>query len=176
MMELRNFLLPVEREAASKKIEETVLAHAEIKEAAIISTYVSLPEEVDTRSLIRKLLEMDKTVMVPKMIGQRTMVLQKISTLADLVKGPFGILEPKKTCPVVDPLSVQLFIVPGVAFDASGHRLGRGRGYYDSLLANLGAPRIALAFRCQLVAQVPVTSYDISMTAIITEEETIIMR
>jgi len=67
--------------------------------------------------------------------------------------------------------SVDLFIVPGLGFDRKLHRLGRGGGFYDRLLSEVTVPKIGLAYECQVLAEVPHTSYDIPMTALITEEE-----
>jgi 5-formyltetrahydrofolate cyclo-ligase len=75
---------------------------------------------------------------------------------------------------IVDPehmngKHVDLFIVPGVAFDKKGNRLGRGRGFYDRLLKGVTVPKIGLAYEIQMVAKVPVTSYDIPMDIVVTE-------
>jgi len=67
---------------------------------------------------------------------------------------------------------IDLFIVPGLGFHRQLHRLGRGGGYYDKLLSSVTVPKIGLAYACQVVAEVPLTSYDVSMTAVITEEDT----
>ena len=72
--------------------------------------------------------------------------------------------------------TIDLYIVPGVAFDKNGNRLGRGRGYYDRLLANVTVPKIGLAFEIQMVAQVPTTSYDVPMTVVVTEKATFLCR
>lgn len=66
--------------------------------------------------------------------------------------------------------SADLYIVPGIAFDRQGNRLGRGRGYYDRLLAHVTAPKIGLAFSVQVIDKIPVTSYDVPMTMVITEK------
>ena len=73
----------------------------------------------------------------------------------------------------VDALSADLFIVPGMAFDRQGNRVGRGGGFYDRLLAHVTVPKIALAFDFQVLAEVPHTLYDISMTMIVTEKQII---
>jgi len=73
-----------------------------------------------------------------------------------------------------DPKSVDLFIVPGLAFDRQGHRLGRGGGFYDRLLKDVTVPKIALAFEFQVLAEVPYTSYDVLMTMVITETRIVI--
>lgn len=79
----------------------------------------------------------------------------------------------KKTICFPPTSDVDLFIVPGVAFDRKGNRLGRGSGYYDRLLTGIGVPKIGLAYSFQIVAEVPHSSYDVPMTMVITEEETL---
>ena len=74
----------------------------------------------------------------------------------------------------VDAGDADLFIVPGVAFDRQGNRVGRGGGFYDRLLAHVTVPKIALAFDFQVLAEVPHTLYDISMTMIVTEKQIIL--
>ncbi len=85
-------------------------------------------------------------------------------------------LRQKKRVIVPESLEAKLamcFIVPGVAFDRSGHRLGRGGGYYDKLLSGVAAPKIALAFSFQLLTMLPCESHDIVMDIIVTEQEII---
>jgi 5-formyltetrahydrofolate cyclo-ligase len=79
---------------------------------------------------------------------------------------------------IIDPESaagkqIDCFIVPGLAFDRRGHRLGRGRGFYDTLLNNVSVPKIALAYDIQIIAEVPVTKYDVPVTMVITEKQII---
>jgi 5-formyltetrahydrofolate cyclo-ligase len=79
---------------------------------------------------------------------------------------------------IIDPESavgkqIDCFIVPGLAFDQQGNRLGRGRGFYDKLLNNVSVPKIALAYDIQIIAEVPVTKYDVPVTVVITEIEII---
>jgi len=112
-----------------------------------------------------------KTVVIPK-VKDNVLILHQVRSLDNLEPGRFGIPEPKDSCPVVDKSSVDLFIVPGVAFDRKGYRLGRGLGYYDKLLAGLTASKIGIAYAAQVVAEVPHTSYDVPMTALITQENT----
>lgn len=76
----------------------------------------------------------------------------------------------KVVLPEGDTSRVDLYIVPGVAFDKKGNRLGRGRGFYDRLLAHVTVPKIALAYGIQVIAEVPHSSYDVPMTMVVTEK------
>ena len=86
-----------------------------------------------------------------------------------LRKGAFGIWEPKADGEEAVEGAIDLIIVPGVAFDAQGHRLGRGRGFYDRLLSSLDTPKVGICFDFQLVPSVPVESFDHPMDHVITE-------
>lgn len=146
--------------------------HPAIRSASCVCTYVSLPGEVDTKQIIAMLLTKRKTVVVPKIEG-RDLELRKITSIEDLAPGTFGILEPELSCPLVQKSSVNVFIVPGVVFDRQGNRKGRGKGYYDRLLAGVKATKIGLAYNYQIVPRLPHKKYDIPMDIVITEDETV---
>jgi len=88
----------------------------------------------------------------------------------DLVRGPYGIYQPKAHFEVFHPRSIDLAIVPGVAFDKKGNRLGRGMGYYDKFLTRLrpGVPTVGLAFKFQVVRKLPTLSHDRPVTKLLT--------
>ena len=105
----------------------------------------------------------------------RNFIRQRIDD--DLAKGRYGIDEPtaeirERPDRRVDIASVDLVIVPGVAFDSSGARLGHGKGYYDKLLENAKpeTPRVALAFECQMFEEIPMQDHDIFMDKVVTED------
>lgn len=161
-----------EKQKASQTISKTLLARPECKKTTAICVYVSLPDEVDTTTLLRAFIHQKKTVVVPRVAGKE-LKLHRIRTLRDLRKGSFGIAEAKRSCPEVETSYVDLFIVPGVAFDRKGYRLGRGRGYYDRLLSHVQVPKIGLAYSFQIVPRLPHKEYDIPMDIVITEHETL---
>jgi 5-formyltetrahydrofolate cyclo-ligase len=156
-----------EKKKADEDIFKKILSRPEIMQSVNICVYVSSADEVDTKRIIEHLLIIGKSVIVPKVCDDR-LALYKIRGFDELEAGSFGILEPKEGCPAVDTQQVHLFIVPGVAFDNKGRRLGRGLGYYDKLLTGVTAPRIGLAYPDQIVAEVPYSPYDIPMTAVVT--------
>lgn len=129
-----------------------------------ILAYWPLPDEVDIRPLIDALVAEGATVLLPTVTGADTMELRRYTSRDDLREGAFRIMEPVGE-PFSDYNQIGAALIPGMAFDAAGHRLGRGRGYYDRFLA--AAPphwhKIGVCFPFQHVAQVPTEPHDISM-------------
>lgn len=158
------------KHTADKRITERVIARPEWKKAASICMYMSRHDEVDTKPLLAAAISQGKQVVFPR-IQQGGLVLHRIRSIKDFTEGSYRILEPKQTTPVVDPSSVDLYIVPGIAFDRDCYRLGRGKGYYDMLLKSFLVPKLGLSYAFQLLAELPHTSYDVPMTAVITENE-----
>jgi 5-formyltetrahydrofolate cyclo-ligase len=170
----RKLISSRDQKNADEKIRLRLSAVPSFSQSSAICMYASLPEEVDTRNSIEQLFQQKKNVVVPKVGKGGLLDLCRISSLSDLKPGKFHIPEPDNTHEIVSPLLIDVFIIPGVAFDRQGNRLGRGRGYYDRLLQGIRAPIIALAYDFQVIAQVPRASYDVSVPVIITEKETII--
>ena len=117
----------------SLEVSRQVLAHESWLQASLVLLYNSLPDEVDTHLLIQSALEAGKQVLLPVVVGDE---LELRLHSSQMRQGAFGILEPEGDA-FQDFAAIDLAIVPGMAFDASGHRLGRGRGYYDRLLQRL---------------------------------------
>jgi 5-formyltetrahydrofolate cyclo-ligase len=131
--------------------------------------------EVETLPLIRDALESGRRVAVPSVTGGR-LVLTLLRDVSELAPAPFGLLEPpaelrNEPDRLVAPEEVDFFVVPGVAFDAQGGRLGHGKGYYDGLLsqARPDASLTAVAFECQVVDSVPMTERDVRVHRVVTE-------
>ena len=130
-------------------------------------TYWPLPDEVDIRPLIDQLVAEGKTVVLPKVTGDETMELRRYTSRDDLQEGAFHILEPVGE-PFTDYDQIDVALVPGMAFDAAGHRLGRGKGYYDRFLAaHPHLYKIGVCFPFQRVAEVPSEAHDIIMDEVI---------
>ena len=162
----------------SNRIEKRLFSLAAFREAKCVMFYVSMNEEVRTRGMIRRSLEMGKRVVVPSLKPDRKRITPSllVDYESDLEEGVFGIPEPRAECmrslPVED---IEIVLVPGVAFDVCGGRLGFGGGYYDEFLARLssGTERWGLAFEFQVVEKLPLTDRDVSVEKVITEERVI---
>lgn len=139
------------------------------KPGMTILLYWSLPDEVRTEALAEELRSEGHTVLLPVVIGEE-MILRVFHGTGDMVPGPFGILEPQGP-EFTDYGSIDLAIVPGRAFTASGDRLGRGRGYYDKFLPLLKCPRAGLCYPWQIVPAIPTDPHDIPMDVVLTSKQ-----
>ncbi|MCC9609720.1 5-formyltetrahydrofolate cyclo-ligase [Blastopirellula sp. JC732] len=146
--------------------------------AETILCYVAARSEVDTRPLLPELLTTGKRLIIPYCIDDQQLGLFHLTDLSETELGRFGILEPRaelRDSHALSPEVVDLAILPGVAFDASGNRLGHGKGYFDRLLAQLGpeTKKCALAFECQIAAEIPTEAHDLPIDTLITEDRLI---
>jgi 5-formyltetrahydrofolate cyclo-ligase len=165
-------LSPADVHAKSAAIGERCFLLPELLAADFVLAYVSRGHEVATHGLIKQLLAMGKHVCVPKFDEPKQQYIA--SELRDfdneLGKGKFGILEPGMgAVRRVDPEKLDMLLVPGLAFDEAGNRLGRGQGFFDRLLQETTGAKLALAYDFQLVEQVPAEEHDARMDFIITE-------
>ena len=170
--------------ALLEELSEPIIARLRphLVDARVIMAYYSLPDEVNTHQLLDDLVEEGKTVLLPKVLDATTMELRLYTGPHDLAPGPFGIMEPSGSQyspssflfpPSSKTSSIDVALIPGVAFDALGHRLGRGRGYYDRFLRTMGTvpsvrPRLlGLCFDFQKLTSVPVDPTDIPVDQVI---------
>ncbi|MGI6232641.1 MAG: 5-formyltetrahydrofolate cyclo-ligase [Prevotella sp.] len=175
--ELRKIIREMKHEHSQSYLDECstsicthVIQHELIGKARIVFAYYSLEDEVNTHKLINQLLEMGKKVVLPKVVGDGIMELREYASEADLKKGAFNIMEPTGNC-FTAYNKIDVAIVPGMAFDRKGNRLGRGKGYYDRLLPQLiNCYKIGICFPFQLVDRVPTNDFDIKMNEVITAE------
>ena len=165
-----------ERVAASKAICRLIVDSQPFHDAAVVMVYLPLPHEVDTTPLILYAWQQGKTVAVPKVSWQqRHMIPVELTSLeTDFHTDKMGLRTPTNGTPV--PFEdIDLVVTPGLAFDTSGNRLGRGGGYYDRFFAghDISAARWAVAFSTQLYPAVPHEDTDQRVDAIVTENEII---
>lgn len=168
-------LTPDMIEAASRRACHRISELGEYARAEVVMLFLSLPTEVDTSSLVLRCWQDQKRVLVPKVSWeQRRMLPVEIRSLTDdLTSTEFGLREPVSGDPV--PMSmIDLIIVPGLAFDESGNRLGRGRGFYDRFLAHTEPRTVAcgLAFELQVVPRLPIGPQDRPVHILVTEQKT----
>ena len=167
-----------EIEKKTKQIEDKLFEFANFLESKIVLLYANNKMEVTSSNIIKKCFAFDKIVILPAFnIKTYKMKLMKVDNLdKDLTTGPRGILEPNiNRCKIVPIDCIDLAIIPGVAFDEKGGRIGSGEGYYDRFIPKLSITtrKVALALDCQIIQQVPVESHDKHVDIIITEERVI---
>jgi len=163
------------KDALSRQILAKAMDLPEYEQAFTAMFYVDVRSEVRTRFALPKALESSKRIVVPYCDGG-DLKLFHLEALDELDTRTFGILEPREGLLAlpeksVDAGELDLILVPGVAFDRRGARLGHGKGYYDKLLVNVrpDTPLIALAFECQMFPEIPVETHDVFMNRVITE-------
>ena len=139
------------------------------KDASLLLAYVDAKREVETRLLMRCAWDDGKKVAAPRVDGDGIMHFYYLRSLKDLEPGAFGIMEPRADCRICEP-EEGLPLMPGVAFDEQGHRVGYGGGYYDRYLEkHPHLIHIALAFEFQIFPEVPSEKHDICPDLIVTE-------
>lgn len=166
----RRSLTQSERHAQSRRIASQLLTNSVFTNAKNIFFYMSLDDEVSTHDLIAESQKI-KQVFLPKICNDN-LVPTCFTGDTVLQKGLYGILEPDCSIVPNDSPKVDLVIVPVVAVDREGNRLGMGKGFYDRFLkSHLEIPTIALAFDFQLVDKVPTDDYDVPVSFVVTPNE-----
>ena len=176
--ELRRYIREQKRHFTPQQLGEmslgimsSLLSNSHIQKADAILMYHSLPDEVDTHSALGQLLAMGKKVLLPKVVSETEMTIHEYTGQDSLQPSePYGILEP--TTPEFSIVNCQLsivIVVPGMAFDRQGHRLGRGKGYYDRFLSRIpNIYKIGVCFPFQLIDKVPFEPTDILVDEVLT--------
>ena len=164
-----------DKEALSQQICAAFVALPEYAAAKTVMFYVDVRSEVRTRDYLATALRHDKRIVVPYCV-EGELELFDLTSMDELAVGMYRILAPRPELRALPEKRVgveelDLIVVPGVAFDREGGRMGHGFGYYDKLLqhARPDAPLVALAFECQLFPEIPTAAHDIFMDRILTE-------
>ncbi len=162
--------LPAEARAQrSKRVAERVLALPEVSSASCVVGFVSIRSEVDPSAILDALEATGARIGLPRVDTGRGAVVLHERTLP-LQLSPFGVPEPPPNAPEIAPNEVDLVLVPGLAFDPRGYRVGYGKGYYDRLLSTMPQARsIAVGFDFQLVPEVPNLPHDVPVEIVATD-------
>lgn len=171
---LRASLPPGAVKARSERIVERVLALEAWKSARTVALFWSFPEEVQLAGLARSAHEAGLRVALPVVVDAPALLFRELQWEGAepvLERGPMRLLEPGARCPVIPPEEVDVVLVPGLAFDTRGHRLGYGRGYYDRTLPLLTrALRVGVCFDFQLLAELPNHAGDVPVHTILSDK------
>jgi 5-formyltetrahydrofolate cyclo-ligase len=174
LLAMRRRLSEAERLARSRRVWERVVALSCYQQARVVLGYMAFDREVLTDGLMRQAIASGKQVVLPRVQTDRQgMALYVIEDLErDVAPGYRGILEPRpQRTRAVTPETLEVALVPGVAFDLRGGRLGFGIGFYDRLLSQLPQhiPTVGLAFDFQIIPRLPSQPHDVRLDAIVTE-------
>lgn len=155
----------------SEKITESFLSLDEYKDAVKVAFYSSVRSEVSTKLVIEKSLAGGREVYLPRVkVDSHGVDFVRVNGLEGFKEGSYGILEPVGD-EIVEPSDLDLIILPGVAFDKDGARIGYGKGHYDMTLEKASCKKIAFAFELQVVKKIETEPHDVNMDMIITEKQ-----
>lgn len=169
----RQKLNPEFRAVASAEVARSLFDLKEYQRVASLGLYAAFDNEVETEAIFHHSVHLSKKVFYPKANSDKTTLsFHAVSSLSELTPGYAGILEPvtEETENIQD---IQMLVIPGVAFDRNGNRLGYGHGFYDRLLKNYRGYKIALAYEFQLLDVLPTDSTDEIVDVVVTEEQVV---
>lgn len=171
MRSVRNVVPQSARAARSAAAVARLSSLPEFRNASTLIAFSAIQKELDLSALLTHARTLGKRVGLPSVVGERLELLE-LGDPSQLVVGAFDILEPPPDAPRIAPEDVDLVLVPGLAFDGTGHRIGYGRAFYDRLLPTLPrAFRIGVAFDFQLVSELPVEPHDVPMHCIVSDAQ-----
>lgn len=168
---LRQSFAPEKKREADERIARRFLSLKEYKNCSTLLGFVPKDIEVNTYPILEAALSDGKTLAVPRCDTEKTeMEFFEITSFDDLEKGCYGLLEPKKSCEKNEVFSRALCLVPALAFDRGGFRIGFGKGYYDRFLAGFGGVSVGVCYSRCVEPELPRGGYDRPIDIVVTEE------
>ena len=169
MLKIRNSLPDETIQKVSNDIQERTIGLSEFTRATIVGAYYPVGSEARTDAILKEVLESNKKLVLPKVSDATSIFFAEVRDLEkDLEIGKFNIMEPDEHCARVD--TIDLVLVPGIAWDEQGHRIGYGQGYYDRYLVKLRTTSVGLAYDFQVFEQIPHGINDFCVNMIVTEK------
>ncbi|MBW2289225.1 MAG: 5-formyltetrahydrofolate cyclo-ligase [Deltaproteobacteria bacterium] len=168
----RREIAPAEAADAAERICRALFSAFDFDASLRVGLYAALPDEVPTRPLFDALVSAGVECLLPRVASDGHLDFARTTRWGDLRVGAFGVLAPNASAPTASFAAGDLVVVPGVAFDRRGARLGRGGGCYDRTFPPGGGPAVQLcgmAYEVQIEDSIPATSHDRGMDAIVTE-------
>jgi 5-formyltetrahydrofolate cyclo-ligase len=153
----------------SGKIACHLIAWPAFERALSVMAYVSIGSEVGTENLLHAIFSSEKRLYLPRCGENGSMDAVAVSDLSSLVPGRFSIPEPEPSLPATKKHEIDLILTPGLLFDRTGARLGRGGGYYDRFLRDYRGMTCGLAFSIQIVQKLTCKAHDVGVLALVTE-------
>jgi 5-formyltetrahydrofolate cyclo-ligase len=172
MLKIRNSL-PVELlDEMSEEIQNKIIDMNEFTSANTVAAYHSIGSEVRTSRILNAVLQMNKRLALPKVIDETRIIFAEVKDLNnDLQVGMYNIMEPKEHCLQVE--NIDLILVPGIAWDEHGHRVGYGQGYYDRYLAKINTFSIGLGYEFQVFEEIQYGKNDFRVNMLVTDKRII---
>lgn len=169
----RDGLSPHDHQALSEEVEARLVQLPVFAEARTVLVYAAFGSEVGSTGIVARILMSGRKLVMPRVAGNGLELCVVTNPVTDLAPGTWGIPEPVAGLATVAAEEINLFLLPGLAFDEQGGRLGYGRGFFDRVLKDAVGVRIGLAFEGQMVGRVPVTKRDEPVDMIITSDRVI---
>lgn len=157
-----------------KQLCENILSHPWFSQAGTVMAYAALAGEPDLEAVLDAALRLGKRLVLPRCEEKGIMTGRQITSLAQLETGAYGIREPAQSAVAIEPREIDLILVPGMAFDCRGGRLGRGAGYYDRYLAGYSGKTMGVCYQSRMMETVPMEEFDKKMDAVATDEHIIL--
>lgn len=168
MASVRDAIGPERRAQASRCLVENLLGLEEYQCACGVMSYMPISSEADVEEFNRRALADGKALYLPVSLEGGQMFASRLRGMDRLRTGRYGVREPERDEPAPRG-AIQLIVIPGLAFDRQGGRMGYGAGYYDRFLPHLAARRVGVCFEAQLVERVPMGAHDVPMEILVTE-------
>lgn len=159
------------KQSRDKKIVQHLIKFQLFRKTKTFFTYLAHRGEVSTDEVIQKFFG-EKKIIVPT-LSSKKICLHELQNPENFKKGKFGIREPQICLPLHQMNDIDVALVPGIAFDTQGYRIGFGGGYFDRLLKKMHCPTIGLAYEFQIIDKVPTHHYDVPVHYLITEKRII---
>jgi len=162
-----------EKKRKDQSIYAQVIKDEDYINADSVFLFLSFGSEIETKTIVQDALQQKKKVFLPKVVGKK-LELFEVKDLENLERSKYGILEPNDQCKGIGNCAIDFILMPGLAFDESGGRVGYGGGFYDRYIASLpnykAIPKVAIAYDFQIIKQVPMNEFDIPVDRIIINE------
>ena len=155
------------RQVDEERLCREILHSQWFQNAGSVMAYAAIPPEAELRPVLEAALEQGKRLLLPRCDSDGIMTARLVRSLTELQAGAYGILEPAPDAPIVPASEIDLILVPGLAFDRCGRRMGRGKGYYDRYLTGYAGKTVGIC--TLLVPEVPTERLDRPMDAVITD-------
>lgn len=178
MSERRRVCAPLARARAATALAGHMRTFAPLSRAAVVAGYVPIRGEIDPRPALTELAAAGVVLVWPRVgNGKPRLSFFRVQSDADWAHGPFGILEPRPGCPEVPVAAIEAFVMPGLAFDGRGFRLGWGGGYYDELIPHVPVRSkvvlVGVAHDFQLVPRCPREPFDVAVDWVMTDRQVV---